>query len=90
MLNQNGTPDLIQAVLIEFALADPGLEAWLLKRLDELDTAKLSAKTKTARLKKLDEAIAKASAELREARKAEALEAIEAIEREFAASSEAA
>jgi hypothetical protein len=77
VLNQHSTPDLVQAVLAEFALQDPKLGHWLVGRLDELDTAKLSAKTKATKLKKLDGTIAKVTAELREASKAEAIAAVE-------------
>jgi hypothetical protein len=80
VLNGAGTPDLVAAVLAEYALQDEGLRAWLLAKVDALDTAKLSAKAKAAKLKKLDvdEAIEAKAAQKREAEKQRALEEIEA------------
>ena len=77
VLNGHLAPDYVSAVLAERALEDPNLGPWLVARLEELDTIGISAKTKAAKLSKLDAAIGKATAELRELSKAEALAEIE-------------
>ena len=68
-------------VLHEDRLDDERLSGRLVVRLEQQGFGKLSDRRKAAKMKKLDEQIASASAELREARKQKALEE---VEREFA------
>jgi len=67
-----------------FLLSDPRLGPWLAEQAETF--AELTEKAKTTKLRKLDEQIAEATAELLAARKQVALAAIEA---EFATSGEA-
>ena len=64
-------------VLHEDRLDDEGLAARIVVRLERQGFGELSDRQKGSKLKALDEQIAKATAELREARKAEALEQVE-------------
>jgi hypothetical protein len=70
VLNGHATPDYVGVVLAEYALQDPKLGTWLVSGLEQLDTVGILAKAKAAKVGKLDTAIAKATAELREASKA--------------------
>jgi hypothetical protein len=64
--------------MFEDRLADEGLAGRLVARLEFQGFGKLTDRAKKQRLAKLDEQIAKAAGELREARKREALERVEA------------
>ena len=70
----------LEAVLLGFVLTDPRLPGWLVAGQEAMVNG-LTDRSRTSKLKKLDEQIAKATADLREARRQEALAA---IEREFA------
>jgi hypothetical protein len=68
----------LEAVLAEDLLADDGLAGRVVKRLEAQGFGALSDRQKGSKLKALDEKIAKAAGELREAHKREALERVEA------------
>ena len=70
----------LEAVLLGFVLTDRRLPGWLVAGQEAMVNG-LTDRSRTSKLKKLDEQIAKATADLREARRQEALAA---IEREFA------
>lgn len=71
----------LEAVLAEDLLADDGLAGRLVARLERQGFGEFSDRQRKQRLGKLDDEIAKATGELREARKAAALAE---VEREFA------
>jgi hypothetical protein len=68
----------LAAVLHEDRLDDAGLAARIVARLEFQGFGSLSDRQKSSKLKALDEKIAAAITELREARKLEALAAVEA------------
>jgi hypothetical protein len=69
--------DPLASVLHAFIVNRPEFEAWLAEQAKDV-CDNLSDRQKQQRLAKLDEAIAKATGELREARKKAALEQVEA------------
>jgi hypothetical protein len=76
LLGQHVGPEQMEAAGFEYLLADSDFWAFALAK--EEAKSELTAKAKTARLRKLDAAIAKAEAELKEARKVAAIRAVEA------------
>ena len=68
----------LTAVLAEDRLDDGGLAGRTVARLERQGFGGISDRAKTAKLRKLDAEIAKATADLREARRQEALEQVEA------------
>jgi flavin-dependent dehydrogenase len=72
--------DPLQSVLTAFIVSRPDFEAWLVEQAKAV-CGEMSDRSKKSRLAKLDEQIAAATSELRQARKQEALEQ---VEREFA------
>ncbi|MFL5960125.1 MAG: hypothetical protein ACJ75G_07685 [Gaiellaceae bacterium] len=68
--------DPLNSVLGAFIVSRPDFEAWLAEQAKTV-CDKLSDRQKEQRLSKLDEAIAKASQEVREAAKAEAIAEVE-------------
>jgi hypothetical protein len=78
VLGGQASGDHLAQVLFEDRLADEGLAGRLVARLGFQGFGELSDRQKKQRLGKLDEQIAKVTAELREARKQDALERVEA------------
>jgi hypothetical protein len=68
----------LEALLAEDLLADDALAGRVVKRLEARRFGAVSARAKRQQLAKLDEAIVKATGELREARKQDAIAAVEA------------
>ena len=68
----------LEAVLAEDLLADEALQGRIVGRLEAQGFGSLSDRSKASQLKKLDQQIEQATADLREARKQEALERVEA------------
>jgi hypothetical protein len=67
----------LQSVMTAFIVSRPEFESWLAEQAKAI-CDQVSDRQKTQRLGKLDDAIAKAMAELLAARKQAALEAVEA------------
>jgi hypothetical protein len=67
----------LQAVINAFVLSDPRLESWAVEQAQAVDGITLSDRQRDSRLRKIDDAIAAASAEILEARKREALAEVE-------------
>jgi hypothetical protein len=78
VLGGQASGDHLAAVVFEDRLADEGLAGRLVARLEFQGFGKLGDRAKKQQLAKLDEQIAKATAELREVRKQEAIAAVEA------------
>jgi hypothetical protein len=81
VLGGQASGEHLAAVLQEDRLDDDGLAARIVARLERQGFGELSDRLKGSKLKAIDEKIAAATAELREARKREALEQ---VERQFA------
>jgi hypothetical protein len=67
----------LQAVINAFVLSDPRFESWAAEQAQAVEGIELTDKAKASRLRKLDDQIATAEAEAREAAKAAAIAAVE-------------
>jgi hypothetical protein len=75
VLNGHANPPEIQSVIAEFIFDSPALLEFIVRRVEA--TAQLTNRDRSAKLKRLDAAIAKAEQEAREQAKAAALAEVE-------------